>query len=314
MHARRDVPLSVWRFHDGKPGHDRQSAGLLAALARRRPLDVLDLDARAAAVAWWHPLLRRLPGALARRAPPALVVGAGHACEWPLWAARRAHRAHAVYLMKPTLPPGFFDLCLVPRHDGLAAGSHVVLTHGVLNDVVPGTGPRDGPVLVLIGGPSAHHGWDEAALLRQIASLVFGRRERHFALSDSRRTPPSTAATLRDFVQHGVSVHSHLDTGPTWLLQMLARAGEAWVTADSVSMLFEALSAGCALGVLDVPAKRADRINAIAPALVADGLAGTLDTWLADPRLPRLPQPLAEATRCAELIDHRLLGAVACVA
>ncbi|MGE3773460.1 MAG: ELM1/GtrOC1 family putative glycosyltransferase [Gammaproteobacteria bacterium] len=308
MNARRGAPLTVWRFHDGKPGHDRQSAGLLAALARRRPLEVIDLDARDCGLAWWHPLLRRLPASLARRPAPALVVGAGRACEWPVVAARRAHRARAVYLMKPNLPPRCFDLCLVPQHDGAKAGPHVEPTQGVLNDILPGTGPRDGPVLVLVGGPSAHHAWDEAALLRQIASLVFGRRERHFALSDSRRTPPSTTAKLAEFAQPGVSVHSHLDTPLAWLREALARAPEAWVTADSVSMLFEALSAGCAVGVIEVPAQRADRINAIAPALAAGGLVGTLPAWLANPRLPRLPQPLAEATRCAELVDRRLLG------
>lgn len=308
MNVHRGAPLTVWRFHDGKPGHARQSAGLLLALARRRPLEVVDLDARDCGVAWWHPLLRRLPAGLAPRPAPALVVGAGHACEWPVLATRRAHRTRAVYLMKPTLPPACFDLCLVPQHDGLAAGPHVEPTLGVLNDVVPGTGPRDGPALVLIGGPSAHHAWDEDALLRQIASLVFGRRERHFALSDSRRTPASTAAKLHDFAQPGVSVHSHHDTPPDWLRLALARAPETWVTADSVSMLFEALSAGCAVGVLEVPAKRADRINAIAPALVAGGLVGSLDAWLAEPRLPRLPQPLAEAARCAELVERRLLG------
>ncbi|HMM74520.1 MAG TPA: ELM1/GtrOC1 family putative glycosyltransferase [Gammaproteobacteria bacterium] len=308
MNARRGAPLTVWRFHDGKPGHERQTAGLLAALARRRPLEVIELDARDCGLTWWHPLLRRLPAALARRPAPALVVGAGRACEWAIFAARRAHRTRAVYLMKPRLPPRCFDLCLVPQHDGLKAGPHVEPTQGVLNDIVPGTGPRDGPVLVLVGGPSAHHTWDEAALLRQIASLVFGRRERRFAISDSRRTPPSTAAKLAEFAQPGVSVHSHLATPPDWLREALARAPEAWVTADSVSMLFEALSAGCAVGVLEVPAKRADRINAIAPALIAGGLVGTLAAWLADPRLPHLPQPLAEATRCAELVDCRLLG------
>jgi len=308
MNARRGAPLTVWRFHDGKPGHDRQTAGLLAALARRRPLEVFDFEARDCGVAWWHPLLRRLPAALARRPAPALVVGAGHACELPVVAVRRAHRARAVYLMKPSLPPALFDLCLVPRHDGLAAGPHVELTQGVLNDLVPGTGPRDGPVVILVGGPSAHHAWDEAALLRQLASIVFGRRERHFALSDSRRTPASTSVKLHEFKQQGVSVYSHRDTPAAWLSDALARAPEAWVTADSVSMLFEALTAGCAVGVIDVPAKRADRISGIAAALVAEGLVGSLEAWLAEPRLPRLAQPLAEATRCAELVDRRLLG------
>ena len=309
MTADRGAPLTVWRFHDGKAGHARQSAGLLGALARRRTLAILDLDARDAGVRWWHPPLRRLPEPLRRQPAPALVVGAGHACEWPVFAARRAWRVPGVYLMKPTLPPACFDLCLVPAHDGVAAGPHVALTQGVLNDVQAGPAVRDGPVAILVGGPSAHHDWDEAALLRQIASIVFGSADRRFAITDSRRTPPSTATKLLDFVQPGVTVHTHRQTSTDWLRDTLAQAPAAWVTADSVSMLFEALTAGCAVGVIDVPARRDDRISRIAPALIADGLVGSLDAWLANPRLPRLPRPLAEAERCAELIDLRLLGA-----
>lgn len=308
MNAPRGAGLVVWRFHDGKPGHDRQTAGLLQALARRRPLDILDLPARETPVSLWDLLRGRLPTALAALPAPALVVGAGHACERPVLAARRARGGRSVYLMKPSLPARAYDLCLVPRHDGVATGPHVELTQGVLNDIVPGDGPRDGPIPILVGGPSAHHDWQQEALLRQIASLVFGSRERHFVISDSRRTPEATSLALRDFAQQGVRVVSHRDTAPDWLGGVLAEAPAAWVTADSVSMLFEALTAGCAVGVLAVPSKRADRISGIAPALVHEGLVGSLEGWLADARLPRSPQPLAEATRCAALIDTRLLG------
>ena len=50
-------------------------------------------------------------------------------------------------------------------------------------------------------------------------------------------------------------------TGPDWLPAQLARAGQAWATADSVSMVYEALTAGAAVGILDVPRQRASRIS-----------------------------------------------------
>ena len=40
--------LRVWRFSDGRPGHETQSLGLLRALRRRLPLDVTDLPAEGA--------------------------------------------------------------------------------------------------------------------------------------------------------------------------------------------------------------------------------------------------------------------------
>lgn len=308
MNASRGKPLVVWRFHDGKPGHDRQSAGLLQALAARRALHVHSLARHAHAVTLWHWVTGRLPASLAHLPPPALIVGAGHACELALLVARRARGGRSVYLMKPSLPVVLFDLCFVPHHDGVAAGPHVEPTQGVLNDVRPGSGARTGPVPILVGGPSAHHAWDEKALLQQIASLVFGSRERRFTISDSRRTPASTSARLRDFAQPGVEVVSHRDTPPDFVTQTLAQAAEAWVTADSVSMLFEALTAGCAVGLLDVPAKRADRISGIAPGLIRDGLVTPLEQWRARGSLPQPAQPLAEAARCAEVIERRLLA------
>ena len=304
-----DAPLVVWRFLDGKPGHDRQTAGLLGALAARRALVTHVIPVTPLRLSWWAVLRRRLPAALTSLPTPDLLVGAGHGCERPLLAGARSFGAPSVYLMKPSLPLSCFDLCFVPRHDGVAAGPSVELTQGVLNDLVPGNGPRDGPVPILVGGPSKHHGWDEAALLRQIASLVFGSRDRHFVISDSRRTPAATSARLAEFTQRGVAVIGHRDVGPDWLRDTLARAPDAWVTADSVSMLFEALTAGCAVGVLNVPVLREDRIAAVAPQLAREGLVATLEQWLGDGRLPRAAQPLAEAARCAAIVDARFCGA-----
>lgn len=304
------APVVVWRFLDGKAGHERQSAGLLGALARRRPLALHAIGVAGLRITPWQALARRLPPPLAALPAPALLVGAGHACEWPLVAARRARGGQSVYLMKPTLPTRCFDLCLVPRHDGVPRGAHVEPTVGVLNDLEPGAAPRTGPVPILVGGPSKHHGWDEAGLLRQIAALLAADagRPREFVLSDSRRTPAATSAALAALAGEGVAFVSHREVDGEWLRGILSRSPAAWVTADSVSMLFEALTAGCALGVLEVPARRADRISGIAAQLERDGLATPLAGWLREGRLAAPAAPLAEAARCAALVDERLQG------
>ena len=86
---------------------------------------------------------------------------------------------------------------------------------------------------------------------------------------------------------------------PAWLVETLARAEQAWVSADSVAMLYEALSAGARLGVIDVPVKRRDRISAIAPALIARGWAAAVGEE------PPAAVMLDEAGRCAEAILMR---------
>ena len=39
--------------------------------------------------------------------------------------------------MKPSLPRRCFDLCIVPRHDGLAPDAHTLVTEGALNRIRP---------------------------------------------------------------------------------------------------------------------------------------------------------------------------------
>lgn len=300
--------LVIWRFRDGKPGHERQTAGLLDALGDHFPLDIHDLPSATQPHAWWSWLRGTWP-ATAHGPAPRLVLGAGSACVWPLLAAARAFKATSVYLMKPQVPVGCFDLCFIPRHDGVGQSRHVILTEGVLNDLAPGAGPKDGAVPLLVGGPSRHHDWDEGGLLRQLAALVLAGKGRPFVIADSRRTPASTSLALRRFSGEGVHFVAHSECGPDWLRDTLARAPMAWVTADSVSMLFEARTAGCAVGVVDVPARRADRISRIAGDLEDRGQVVSLEAWLAGGQVVVLVPPLAEARRCAALLATRLAQA-----
>lgn len=298
------TPLEVWRFRDGKAGHERQTAGLLAALGAQRPLRVQEFTVSSLRVPWWHwlrgtwPLPR--PGA-----PPALLVGAGRACQWPLLAARRRFGGRAIYCMKPGLPTGCFDLCLVPEHDGARRGVHVEPTLGVLNDLQRQDSARQDHTLLLIGGPSRHHQWDEPALLKQLASIIFGGPTRAFVIADSRRTPESTRTALATFVQPGVVYQPSTTSAPDWLPRALSTARAAWVTVDSVSMIFEALTAGLGVGLLEVPARKADRIEGLTASLIAQGRVTSFKGWLQGQPLRALQPPLAEAARCATLILAR---------
>ncbi|MBI4694188.1 MAG: mitochondrial fission ELM1 family protein [Gammaproteobacteria bacterium] len=294
----------MWRFRDGKAGHERQTAGLVQALGRLRATEVHDLPVAAIRHAAWAWLGGRCEAG--RDLPdPDVIVGAGRGCEFPLLAARRARGGRSIYLMQPRLPCGFFDLCFVPHHDAPRAGPHCEPTEGVLNDVEPAPGPRGTTTLVLVGGPSRHHAWDEDAILKQLGSIVFGSRERELLITDSRRTPASTRSALASFVRPGVRYVPFAGTGPEWLRAQLAVVRAAWVTADSASMIFEALTAGIPVGVIAVAAQRDDRISRLAPALAAAGRVTTLDGWLASGRLAAAGPPLAEAARAAALVVAR---------
>jgi len=299
-------PLVIWRLLDGKPGHENQSLGLANALAARCPVTVHELPVRRG----WHAWLELLTGRCAagtRLPAPDLLIGAGHATHVPLLACRRARGGRTVVLMRPGLPRCWFDLCLIPEHDGVCAGPGVLPTRGVLNPLRPADKDPDAG-LILVGGPSAHYHWDEAALCRQVQAIV-SRDSRRWTVATSRRTPAATEKALAGLAGDNLVVVPSRDTAPGWLAGKLGPAAVAWVTEDSVSMLYEALTAGAACGVLPVPVRRAGRVRAGLQGLLADGTVCAFDDWQRGRALQPPATPFDEAARCARWICTRWFDA-----
>ncbi len=295
----------VWWFRDGKPGHDNQARGLIEALRRLTPLEVHEIS---------PPFLSRLlADALTGRfhvgrtlSDPYLLIGAGHATHLPLWCARRARGGRSIVLMKPSLPRAGFDLCVIPRHDGVPAAPGVLITDGVLNAIHTTTDkdPRQG--LMLIGGPSAHHRWSDAELAAQLRAILARDANHHWRIASSRRTPAATVVMLRALAGAQVELIPHERTDAAWLPVQLARAATVWVTEDSISMLYEALTAGAATGVLAVPRRGADRVTQAIDALIKDARVTSFADWQAG-RALRAAEGFNEAARVAAWIRQTWL-------
>ncbi|MFQ5644225.1 MAG: mitochondrial fission ELM1 family protein [Thiogranum sp.] len=294
------MPVIIWRFVDGKAGHDAQSRGLVTALQERFAVTAFDIPVGKGSTGFWSWLTAAYPPG--RGLPvPDLLLGAGHATHWHLLAARRRWGGRIVLLMKPTLPVSCFDLCLVPEHDGLPAAANVMITRGVLNDVRPDGGHDAGTGLILLGGPTRHYRWRDDDILAQLERLVGERPLRRWLLTTSPRTPASLLQRLGDRPEFEITPYV---PGNSRLADSLAGAGEAWVTEDSVSMIYEALSAGVRVGLLKVQRNHANRVTAGVDALVQDG-------WVGAPGRLQLAagpaQPLNEAQRCADWIEEHWL-------
>jgi len=303
---RRDVmgidSLIAWRFSDGKAGHDAQSRGLLEALARHLTVDSIDLAVPPLPWRWFGvapPAARRLP-------PPDLLVGAGHATHLPLLLARRRHGGRSIVLMSPSLPGRWFDLCIVPEHDDVAAGDRVLLTRGALNRVVADDRPRDGRGLMLVGGPSRLHGWDGVDMLAQIDALLDAEPDRPWTLATSRRTPAGFLDTLAARGTGQLLLQPWESAAPGWLARQLISAEVAWVGEDSVSMIYEALTGGAAVGLLSMPPRGGTgRVLRGLDSLLAEGWVTTLEQWLASGSMPVPRRGFNEAERCASALLER---------
>jgi uncharacterized protein len=292
-------PLILWLLGDGKPGHENQSLGLAEALARRVPAAIHRIELAAS-----RGVISRVRAAVAaaRGLPrPDAIIAAGHSTHAALlWLARK-YDARGIVLMRPTLPSALFDHVIAPEHDFKVApaASRIIPTKGALNRIVPADGPREGK-LVLIGGPSRTHGWDGGTLVEMLAKTT---DRGGWDLTDSRRTPPGFIEEARRLLP-GVTFHPHGETGPGWLAERLGKAREVWVTEDSVSMVYEALSGGGRVGLLPVPRIGGrSRVVAGIGKLVEEGYVTPFARWLETGRLAVPPAVLGEADRCAALLD-----------
>ena len=295
---------------DGRPGHENQSVGLAEALRRRTgaEVDLVRFKPDEGVMAKIKAACRRDT----ERRDPQLIIAAGHRTHWPLLAARRSFRARAVVIMKPSLPTWCFDLCLVPRHDlkGAESGARIVATRGALNRLPETASVKNGTGVILIGGPSKHHNWAGAPLIAAIKEIVRREPKLAWTVADSRRTPERF---LSEVAALGLPVEivPHAKTTPGWLPSVLMAAEETWVTEDSTSMIFEAITARSRVGLLPLPAKHAgDRMVRAVDDVVAAGYAVRHAEWLASGKMMAQTAPLHESGRCADEIVRRFFPTI----
>ena len=95
------------------------------------------------------------------------------------------------------------------------------------------------------------------------------------------------------------------DTPPGWLADRFAEASRIWVTEDSVSMVYEALSSGAAVGVLPVPRIKIGRVVRGLDELLSKRLATSFDAWRSGVELQRPVETFNEAKRVSQEILGR---------
>ena len=290
--------LTIWRFTDGKRGHDNQSLGLAEALCRLAPCKVETLRVDKGWPHCFSWLLGRFPPGKSLPRPD-LIIGAGHGTHWPMLAARRAHGGKVAVLMKPSLPLSWFDWVIAPAHDGLAESDRVLSTQGPINRVRQSSAQDERRGLMLIGGPSVEYGWSETALLKQIHLIALHHPEIDWQLTTSRRTPAGFLADLGKLGLPNIKAVDHEAVSPGWLPEQLAQAAQVWVTPDSASMVYEALTSGAAVGCFELPYAKPGRVARGLEKLLRQKRLAGFPEWERSGALPPNDHPLNEAGRCA---------------
>lgn len=296
--------MIIWRITDGKAGHDAQSRGLTEALNTLVACSGYEITAPSFFSVLIDFFSRRF-SAGAGLPDPDIILGAGHATHLPMLAAHRARGGKTVVLMRPSLPVRWFDLCLIPEHDRPATESNVIATRGALNQIVPSAKHRPDRGLILIGGSSRHYGWDNDDIIEQVLTII-KNDPRRWTITDSPRTPASTRHGLLQLTHAALEYVPYVECPPGWLQHQLCYASAVWVTRDSISMVYEALTAGAAVGLLVVPEKKNSRVVRAIHALIESKQVTAYPDWRdGGAPLSPLATPLYESKRCARLVLER---------
>jgi mitochondrial fission protein ELM1 len=298
------VTDEIWVLTDGRPGHISQTLGLAEALTATPVVKVIGLRAPFKQLS---PFLGWAGGwALSEKsariaAPwPKLVITSGRSAIPIALAIRRASRK-ATYLVN-VQDPGFrrryFDLIVVPEHDGLS-GRNILSTAGALGRVTPkklanaaaefGPGLAHLPsprVAVLIGGANGVFQTPEDVVHRIARDLAaVAATGAGLMVTFSRRTGPAMEAIIRDALA-GSNAAIWDGTGGNPYFAYLALADHVVVTEDSASMVSEAAATGKPISILRL-AGGSPKFARFHAAMAARGVtrefAGRLDHWTYPP-------------------------------
>ncbi len=271
-----------------------EAAGLQAELCTLVPIPPWN---RLSPALWPQPRLAVGAAPFAPPCPP-VVIGCGGAGA-RVAASMRRPGVQVVAIQHPRMALRRFSLVLAARHDDIS-GDNVIITRTALHGATPARlaaqhavwspvfAPYKRPLAaLLLGGSNGRYRFEapQALELAIQLSAMIRRNQAGLIITPSRRTAPEVISILRNVLEPmGAWVWD--GTGENPYFGMLACADVILATADSVSMVSEAVATSAPVYLVRLPGK-SRRIGAFMDALVVEGrvrdFAGRLELWDTQP-------------------------------
>lgn len=309
--------LSIVAFLDGRLGHEKQTKGVLKALSEMTPIDVdckrIQRHSFKSGLRDWAAYITSFILFLNKKKSDNnvdLIIGTGSHTHIPMLLLKRESGAKVVTCMTPD----FFlikkiDLCFVPQHDGQKPGTNIFFTIGPPGTAVFQDKHDSKKGLILVGGlDKKSHEWRSEAIIANIRAIIEKGRSIKWTITSSPRTPEETIVLLQNLASQNANVDffGSADTPDGWIEKEYAKNFIVWVTADSISMIYEALTAGCSVGILPVDWKKKNsKFQRSEDYLLENKLISSYEMWLAGKNENIKVEPLDEASRCAREILRR---------
>jgi mitochondrial fission protein ELM1 len=252
--------MIIWRFTDGKIGHEKQSQALVASLKELRIIECIDIAISYSSLYYlFHWLFKLEIKSYSAHKSPSLIIGVGHRTHLALLAAQRYYRCKSIVIMSPSLAHQLFTVIVAPQHDYFdkTPPPNAVITPTALSPKIKSEANAERG-LILLGGESSHYYWnDDAIVLAVKRVLQTNSNKTIWQLTTSRRTPNSTVELIRRACaeEPRLEILQHQDLSKDWLSDALRTAGNIYVTPDSVSMISEALMTDAAVSLIELRPK-----------------------------------------------------------
>lgn len=249
---------------DGKAGHRSQALGLYKAMQRQSVEDVTFEEVSIEKLDIFSLLISVFKHSNSSISQvPDFIFGVGsHTQLRVLLLGKIYSKAKTVILMKPNFPFSWFDYAIIPEHDDVQASAQVITTKGALNPIVNEQRHQSNRILIALGGSSKRHQWNNKKVLDAIKKIVYENTRSEIILTTSRRTPNEFLLSLKSQeYANKLSIFPVEETPQGWIFEEMQKAEAVWVTEDSISMIFEALTAGCRVGVIKIDRIKNDRIT-----------------------------------------------------
>ncbi len=235
-----------------------------------------------------------------------MVIGAGSHTHADIIRLGKTYGSKKIICMSPT--PGLdrlFDLCFVPDHDSVQPKKNFFFTIGPPNLSVNLEGHDTSKGLILIGGiDKKSHQWNSNHIFQMVKTICEEEDHIQWTLSTSPRTPEDMETLLYNYSLENKHIHffRYTDTPKGWIEKAYAANHYVWVTADSISMVYEALSSGCNVGLIPVDWKTDNKFSRSEVKLVSKKHVTSYDKWLKTNCYNHKNRSLNEAKRCAKAI------------
>ena len=291
----------IWRLLDGKTGHEKQTLSLIKALKDETAIKTIDIKIRNFLF-----LILLSMNELKKIQKPDFIIVAGHKTHLPLLYLKYIFGGKTILIMKPSMPCNWFDLCVIPEHDKFKGRGLIFWTKGVLANTTNLINKEAQKGLILIGGISKHYQWDSESVANQIEQLLNNNSLIQFTLSTSRRTPKDFIKKINKLSFVNLKIYSIKKQNKSWLRNQMNKTKYAWISEDSISMVYESLTAGQNVGLISLKAKNKSRITNEMDRLKKEKLVFANENKSFKNK-NKLHAAINEASRCAKLIKRQFI-------